>query len=50
MRRDKNKKIKAEKVQVNKLYIKISIALIIVGIAGFYIIYTIILNQTVVIQ
>lgn len=50
MKKDKNKVNKVEKIKVNKNYIRISIILLIVGIAGFFILYTIILNQSVVIQ
>ena len=48
--RNKNKKDKKEKVKVNKNYIRITLALTLIGIAGFFIVNIIILDTTIVIQ
>ena len=43
--RRKDKKDKVEKVKVNKFYIKVTIANAIIGMAGFFIVYFIIIGE-----
>jgi len=48
--RNKNKKNIKEKVKVNKSYIRFTAYFAIIGIVGFFIVYIIILNKSIVIQ